>query len=84
LDEMIEQWTWGVLGIHATPCGFLNVKAYFDPLRAMIQHMVDEGFVDQAYADMLVFTDDPAELVERFRAYVAPPPKWAAPQAAKT
>jgi uncharacterized protein (TIGR00730 family) len=77
LDEMIEQWTWGLLGIHAKPCGFLNVKGYFDPLRAMIQRMVDEGFVQQTYADMLVFTDDPAELVEHFRNYVPPAPKWA-------
>ena len=36
LDEMIEQWTWGVLGIHTKPCGFLNIRGYFDPLRAMI------------------------------------------------
>jgi hypothetical protein len=76
LDEMVEQWTWGLLGIHAKPCGFLNVKGYFDPLRSMIQRMADEGFVQQAYADMLIFTDDPAELVDRFRTYVAPPPKW--------
>ncbi len=84
LDEMIEQWTWGVLGIHAKPCGFLNVKGYFDPLRAMVQRMVADGFLQQTYADMLVFTDDPAELVERFRAYVAPAPKWAAPASAKS
>ena len=76
LDEMVEQWTWGLLGIHSKPCGFLNVKGYFDPLRAMTRRMVDEGFVAAPYADMLVFTDDPAELVERFRAYRPPPPKW--------
>ena len=76
LDEMVEQWTWGLLGIHGKPCGFLNVKGYFDPLRAMTRRMVDEGFVAAPYADMLVFTDDPAELVERFRAYRPPPPKW--------
>jgi uncharacterized protein (TIGR00730 family) len=79
LDEMIEQWTWGVLGIHTKPCGFLNVRGYFDPLRAMIQRMVDQGFVQQAHADMLVFTDDPAELLRRFRTYLAPPPKWGSP-----
>jgi uncharacterized protein (TIGR00730 family) len=76
LDEMAEQWTWGVLGIHAKPCGFLNVKGYFDPIEAMTRRMVAEGFLQQTYADMLVFTDDPAELVERFRAYVPPAPKW--------
>ena len=84
LEEMMEQWTWGLLGIHAKPCGLLNAKGYFDPIEAMTRRMVAEGFLQQTYADMLVFTDDPAELVERFRAYVAPPPKWAAPQAAKT
>jgi uncharacterized protein (TIGR00730 family) len=76
LDEMIEQWTWGLLGIHAKPCGFLNVKGYFDPLREMIQRMADAGFVPRRHVDMLVFTEDPAELLERFRSYVAPAPKW--------
>jgi uncharacterized protein (TIGR00730 family) len=77
LDEMIEQWTWALLGIHAKPCGFLNVKGYFDPVEAMTRRMVAEGFLQRQYADMLVFTDDPAELVERFRAYAPPAPKWA-------
>lgn len=83
LDEMIEQWTWGLLGIHAKPCGFLNVKGYFEPMRAMIQRMVSDGFLQRTHADMLVFTDDPAELVERFRSYVPPPPKWAQAPAAQ-
>ena len=77
LDEIVEQWTWGLLGIHAKPSGFLNVNGYFDPFRAMTRRMAAEGFVGQAYADMLVFADSPAEIVDRFRAYVAPPPKWA-------
>ena len=81
LDEMIEQWTWGLLGIHAKPCGFLNVKGYFDPIEAMTRRMVAEGFLQKQYADMLIFTDDPAELLERLRSYVAPPPKWAQPPA---
>jgi len=83
LDEMIEQWTWGLLGIHAKPCGFLNVNGYFDPLQAMTRRMAADGFVQQKYADMLIFTDDPAELVDRFRNYVAPAPKWAQPSAAE-
>ncbi len=78
LDEMVEQWTWGLLGIHAKPCGFLNVKGYFEPLRAMTRRMVADGFVAEQYAEMLIFSDDPAELIERFRAYRPPPPKWAA------
>ena len=79
LDEIVEQWTWALLGIHAKPCGFLNVKGYFDPIEAMTRRMVAEGFLLKQYADMLVFTDDPAELLARFRGYVPPPPKWATP-----
>ena len=78
LDEIVEQWTWGLLGIHDKPCGFLNVKDYYEPLRAMTLRMVEQGFVHQRYADMLVFAQTPAELVDRFRAYKPPPPKWAA------
>jgi hypothetical protein len=78
LDEVIEQWTWGVLGIHAKPCGFLNVRGYYDPLREMISRIVAAGFVDRRFEDMLIFTDDPAELLARFRSYIAPQPKWAA------
>jgi hypothetical protein len=78
LEEIAEQWTWALLGIHAKPCGFLNVKGYYDPLQAMTRRMVDQGFVQKQYADMLVFTDDPAELLAHFRSYAAPPPKWAA------
>ena len=29
LEEIFEQWTWSQLGIHAKPCGFINVNGYF-------------------------------------------------------
>jgi uncharacterized protein (TIGR00730 family) len=77
LEEIAEQWTWGLLGIHAKPCGFLNVKGYYDPLEAMTRRMVADGFLQKQYADMLAFTDDPAELLARFQSYTPPPPKWA-------
>jgi uncharacterized protein (TIGR00730 family) len=76
LEEIAEQWTWALLGIQTKPCGFLNVKGYYDPLEAMTRRMVGEGFLLKPYADMLTFTDDPAELLARFQSYVAPPPKW--------
>ncbi|HEY1749907.1 MAG TPA: LOG family protein, partial [Caulobacteraceae bacterium] len=79
LDEIVEQWTWGLLGIHAKPSGFLNVKGYFEPLRAMTLSMVEQGFVDARFAQMLIYAQQPAELLAAFRAYVPPPPKWAAP-----
>lgn len=75
-DEIIEQWTWALLGLHAKPCGFVNVAGYYEPLRATVQHMADSGFVGQAYVDMLVYRDTPEAVIEAFRTYRAPPPKW--------
>jgi uncharacterized protein (TIGR00730 family) len=75
-EEIVEQWTWALLGFHAKPCGFVNVNGYYDLWRATVQGMVDGGFVAQMYGDMLVYADSTAQALERFREYVAPPPKW--------
>jgi uncharacterized protein (TIGR00730 family) len=75
-EEIFEQWTWGQLGIHEKPCGFLNVRGYFDPLIAMIDRMVAEAFLTQAHADMIVFADTTAALLDHFSNYIAPKRKW--------
>ena len=48
-----------------------------DRARAWQRHMADNGFIGQAYVDMLVYADSTEAAIERFRAYEAPPPKWA-------
>lgn len=75
-DEIFEQWTWAQLGIHAKPCGFLDVGGYYRSLGAMIDTMVAEGFTGARHAEMLVFADDIDALVARFRAYEPPSAKW--------
>jgi uncharacterized protein (TIGR00730 family) len=75
-EEFIEQWTWALLGFHAKPCGFANVNGYWNLWRKTVQQMVDAGFVAQQYGDMLIYEPTTEKVVERFRAYVAPPPKW--------
>ena len=75
-EELIEQWTWALLGFHDKPCGFVNVNGYYDLWRETVQRMADSGFVGQAYADMLIYAATPQEALERFASYVPPPPKW--------
>jgi uncharacterized protein (TIGR00730 family) len=77
LEEILEQWTWGQLGLHAKPCGLLNVNGYFDPLRKMIARMVAEGFLQPRFADMLIFSDHIDGALAACRSYVPPPGKWA-------
>jgi hypothetical protein len=76
LEEILEQWTWGQLGIHSKPCALLNINGYFDPLRAMIDRMVREGFLNPRFAEMLIVSDDIDAVLAAFRSYVAPPGKW--------
>jgi len=80
LDEFFEQWTWAQLGIHGKPCGLLNVKDYFQPLLAMIEKIVAEGFMAQSYRDMLLVEPTVEGLLARFKSYSPPPRKWQAPK----
>lgn len=45
LEEIFEMLTWVQLGLHKKPCGFLNVKGYYDHLVQFLDHTVQEGFV---------------------------------------
>ncbi|MDO6441907.1 TIGR00730 family Rossman fold protein [Marinobacter sp. 2_MG-2023] len=76
LEEIFEMWTWGQLGMHQKPCGFYNVEGFYDALLEMVRSMVAAGFVKQQYLDMIVLTQTPTELIERFKAYVPPQEKW--------
>ncbi len=77
LEELFEAWTWGQLGLHAKPCGLLNVAGYWDGLTAFLDHSVAEGFVKEANRAMLVVSGDPKELLDRFESWRAPTvEKW--------
>jgi uncharacterized protein (TIGR00730 family) len=76
LEEIFEQWTWAQLGIHAKPCGFLNVAGYFDPLLAMIARMTGEGFLSDAHAGMVLVDEAIERLIDRFAGYRPPQSKW--------
>jgi uncharacterized protein (TIGR00730 family) len=76
LEEMFEQWTWALLGIHAKPCGFVDVDDYFGPLRLMMDRMGEAGFLRADHRDMLAFASDMAPILDRFEAYVPPASKY--------
>jgi uncharacterized protein (TIGR00730 family) len=69
LDEFFEVLTWTQLGIHAKPCGILDVAGFFAPLRAMLDVAVTAGFVHPAHRDMVLVDDDAAALLDRLAAW---------------
>lgn len=77
LEEVFEAWTWAQLGLHAKPCGLLNVAGYYDGLITFLDHTVAERFVKEANRSMLIVSDDPSGLLDRFAAYRPPAvEKW--------
>src|SRR5499427_3746527 len=47
-EEFCEIITWAQLGLHRKPCGILNVEGYYDPLLALFDRAVAEGFLRPA------------------------------------
>jgi uncharacterized protein (TIGR00730 family) len=72
LEEFFETWTWAQLGMHAKPCGLLNVAGYFDQLLEFLDHAVAERFVRDVHRSMVVVESDPAALLARFESYEPP------------
>lgn len=77
LEEIFEVWTWGQLGYHEKPCGFLNTSGYYDHLIAFLDHQVQEGFTKKVMRDMAQIADTPEGLLDLFKTYAPPStPKW--------
>ena len=71
-EEFFEILTWGSLGLHRKPIGVLEIGRYFDPLRALLDHSVQSGFVRAADLDHLIFSNDPRALPSRLLAFEPP------------
>ena len=64
LEELLEILTWGQLGLHSKPIALLNIKGYYDPLLALFDHAVREGFLSPALRGLALQATDPAKLIE--------------------
>lgn len=64
LEEFCEIVTWSQLGLHAKPCGILNVHGYYSPLLAMFDHAVEERFLKPENRALVLARDSVAELLQ--------------------
>src|SRR5262249_1080994 len=72
LEEFFEIWTWNVLGLHAKPCGLLNISNYYHHITTFIDFMVAEGLLGAEHRAMVLVADDPISMLDRFASYHAP------------
>ncbi|MDX3906890.1 MAG: TIGR00730 family Rossman fold protein [Pigmentiphaga sp.] len=76
-EELFEAATLTQLGDHSKACGALNVRGFYEPMRAMLDHAVQEGFLKPQHRDMIVIDADPGGLLDGLAAWTAPTvTKW--------
>lgn len=76
-EEFCEILTWGQLGFHAKPMGLLNVNGFYDPLLAMFDRAVADGFLRLQNRAMALADSDIEGLLAAMAAYRAEPvSKW--------
>jgi len=64
-EEFCEVVTWTQLGLHRKPCGLLNVAGYYDPLVALFDRAVSDGFIRGENRGIVVTESDPEALIHR-------------------
>jgi len=84
LEELFEAATLTQLGDHhgraAKACGALNVGGFFDPMRALLDRAVAEGFMKSAHNGRIVMSADPHQLLDALANWQAPVVnKWITP-----
>lgn len=69
LEEFCEVLTWSQLGLHAKPCGIVNVLGYYTALLTMLDHAVDQQFLKPQNRALVLARDTPAELLQALEAW---------------
>jgi uncharacterized protein (TIGR00730 family) len=76
-EELCEVLTWAQLGIHRKPVVVLDVEGFYDPLFALLDQAVEQGFVKAAHRALAVRVSSVAEaLAACDRPAPAPVRKW--------
>jgi uncharacterized protein (TIGR00730 family) len=80
-EEFLEVLSWAQLGIHEKPCGLLDVDDYYDPLVALFDEAVEEGFLHSDHRSLVLMEKDPELLLGVMNRYTPPgTKKWIVPR----
>lgn len=65
LDEVMEVATWNQLGIHSKPVVLINCDGYYDPLIALLDHMVTQGFISPEERALIRVAENTQDALDR-------------------
>lgn len=77
LEELVEQLTWAQLGRHRKPVIIANIGGFWDPLKVLLAHMREEGFIRPELAVKYSLVEHAAEIIPALQAAVADLPEEA-------
>ncbi|MGH1578970.1 TIGR00730 family Rossman fold protein [Planktotalea sp.] len=67
LDEFFEVLTWAQLGLHKKPIVLINTLGYWDPLLALVDHVIAEGFAKGSLKNFFKIAASPDEALSLLR-----------------
>ncbi|MEM9967127.1 MAG: TIGR00730 family Rossman fold protein [Pseudomonadota bacterium] len=65
LDELFEVLTWRQLGLHEKPIFLLNTAGYWNPLLALLDHVIDQGFAEPGLLEFIETLSDTDSLMSK-------------------
>ncbi|KAG0264576.1 hypothetical protein BG011_006562 [Mortierella polycephala] len=72
MEELLEITTWSQLSIHTKPVMLFNMKGYFTHLLKFIEHSVEEKFIVDWSAGVIVAGSTPKEVLDKLEVYKPP------------
>lgn len=63
MEEFFETLTMKRLGQFTKPIIILNTNGFYNPLKALLQNMIDQKFMNPIHAEMYTFVDEPIEVI---------------------
>ncbi|MBP0481662.1 TIGR00730 family Rossman fold protein [Sagittula salina] len=67
LDEFFEVLTWRQLGLHDKPIVLMDVAGYWEPLKALLDSVIDHGFAEAPLLDFVQSGGGAAEAMALLR-----------------
>ena len=64
LDEFFEVLTWAQIGLHKKPICLLDIDGYWQPLVALIDHVIAEGFAAPSLRALFTVVPDVPQLTK--------------------
>lgn len=72
LDEFFEVLTWRQLGLHHKPIYLLDIAGYWQPLIALIDHVIAQGFAEENIKGFIETADDVDGVMAKLTALATP------------